>query len=77
MKSTGYFKDENIAKAFAVNQPDFPYNKTAKRFILTNGVIGFVIGEKIIILDDKKTKLETKEKILAKLSLEERAILGI
>ena len=78
MKSVGFFQDGNIAKAFAQNQPSPEYYQTGENFVLTDGKVGFVVNnENITLMNDEKTALEIREKALAKLSLEERAILQI
>ena len=75
-KSLGFFKDEDIAKAYAQNQTDAFLHKTEKRYVLTNGKTGFVIGEAIEIFGDEKATLEIRNKALAKLSDEEKKVLG-
>lgn len=77
IKSIGFFRDENVAKAFAQNQTDANYHRTQKVIVLTNGEIGFVIGEPVILLNDEKAALEVREKALAKLSPEERRLLKL
>lgn len=76
-KSFGFFHDESIAKAFAGNQEDAPWHKTNKAFVLTNGEVGFLIGDPVTLLDDEKAALETKKRILSKLSKEDREFLKV
>jgi len=75
--SLGYFKDEAIAKGFANTCDDPSYLETEKRIVLTNGKIGFIIGDPIKILDDENAVLRIKEEAIAKLTPEERKILKI
>ena len=75
--SLGYYKDENVAKAFAQNQKDKHFCKTEKTLILTNGKIGVEVGELITIHDDEAEAVKIKNKALAKLTPEERNLLGL
>lgn len=77
VKTLGFFKDWNVAGAFAQSQKDASHHKVAESFVLTNGKHGFVIGEPVTLLDDEKATLEIREKALAKLSPEEKAVLGL
>jgi hypothetical protein len=76
-KSLGFFRDENIAKAFAGNQKDANWHKTSNVLVLTDGKNGFLVGDSIVILDDEQTLLEIREKAMSKLSDAERKVLGI
>lgn len=76
-KSLGYFKDDGIAKAFAGNQIDSAWHKTVRVLLLTDGKVGFLLGDSVKLLDDEKASLEIKQSALAKLSPEERKVLGI
>lgn len=76
-KSIGFFRDETIAKAFAQHQTDANFHKTTKEFLLTNGEVAFLLGESVTLFNDEKTVLEIKKRVLDKLTLEERKILGI
>ena len=76
-KSLGFFRDENLAKAFAGNQIDAPWHKTEKALVLTDGEVGFLIGDSVTLLDDEKAALETRKKILSKLSKEDREFLKV
>ncbi len=75
--SIGFFKDDNIAKAFAQNQTDANWHKTEKAFILTDGKIGFLLGKSVTLLDAEKAALEIRNSALNKLSAEERKLLKI
>lgn len=77
-KSLGFFKKEGLAKAFAASQTDASWHKTDKRFVLTDGKVGFLIdGNKPVkLFDDEEEAVKIKEKALAKLSPEERKLLG-
>jgi hypothetical protein len=76
-KSLGYFKDNAIAEAFAGKQTDAAWHKTEKVFLLTNGTVGFLLGNSVKLIDDEKASLEIKQSALAKLSSAERKILGL
>jgi len=77
-KSVGFFRDGTIARAFAQNATDAAWHKTDKALILTDGKVGFrLLAEPAELFDDEKTALEIREKILAKLSSEERSILKV
>ena len=76
-KSLGFFRDENIAKAFAENQTDASWHKTRNVLVLTDGKLGFLIGESITIADEESAIHEIKQKAMAKLSKSEKSILGI
>ena len=73
----GYCHSENVANAFVGTQIDANWYKTAKVVVLTNGKEGFLIGEVIALLDDEIIAAEAKKKALAKLSPEERKLLGL
>ena len=77
--SLGFFKDQNTAVAFAGIQTDSNWHKTAQAFVLTNGIIGYVIEKKeaVKIFDDKTEALKIKRKAIAKLSLPERRLLKL
>jgi hypothetical protein len=76
-KSIGFFKNENIAKGFAGLQTDANWHKTKKYFVFTDGKAGFLIGERIILIDDEVAALQIKKNALSKLSEEEKAILKL
>lgn len=77
VESIAYFQDENIAKAFAQNQVDANWHRTGKALVLTDGKVGFLLGQPIRIASDEQAELEIRKKALAKLSNEERKVLGI
>jgi len=76
-KSLGFFKDADVAKAFAGNQTDAAWHKTETVLLLTNGKVGFLLGDSVELLDDEKATLEIKKSAMAKLSPSERKVLGI
>lgn len=78
-KSIGFFKDPTVAKVFASAQTDATWHQTCLQPVLTNGVIGWVIGTKtpVKLFDDEKEAAELRAKAIAKLSPEERALLGL
>ena len=76
-KSLGFFRDENIAMAFAGIQKDANWHKTAAALILTDGKDGFLLGESVALLNDEKGLLEVRERVKEKLTPEERRVLGI
>ncbi len=75
-KSIGYFKDHNIAKAFIGQGSHKGVNDV---IILTNGKVGLVINvnEVVSLIDDEVAVLKIKERAAAKLSPEERMVLGL
>lgn len=78
-RSLGFFKDENIATAFAGTQKDVNFHKTEKVIVLCKGTIGFIINEReeVTFVDEESELLKVKEKALAKLSEAERRILRL
>jgi hypothetical protein len=78
-ESFGFFKSDDLAKAFVGIQTDSSYFHTQDVFVLTNGMIGFLIDENktVNFVDDEEIAVETKEKILAKLTDADRAFLKL
>lgn len=78
-RSLGFFKSWDIAVSFAESQVDANWYKTETAFVLTNGIVGYVIGqsEPVNLFDDEAETLKLREKIIAKLSKAERVIMGI
>ena len=76
--SLGFFKDPNIATAFAGVQTDASWHKTGQVLVLTDGTVGYVITEQepVNLFDDEAEALEIKKKAIAKLSPAERKLLG-
>jgi len=74
----GFFKDPNIAKVFAGAQTDANWHKTAPAFVLTDGTVGYVIGqsEPVKLFNDEEEAVNLRKKAVAKLSPEERKLLG-
>jgi len=77
ISSLGFFRNEKIAKGFAHIQVDAAWHKTGKKFVLTDGKNGFVLGEPIEILDDEKAKLDIAKTARSKLTQEEAEALGL
>jgi hypothetical protein len=75
----GYFKDPNIASAFAESKEDQNFHKTTEVLVLTNGVVHYLVidGYEIAILNDEEEALKLKERALTKLSSAEKKILGL
>ncbi|MDO8555176.1 MAG: hypothetical protein Q7R75_01250 [bacterium] len=77
--SLGFFRDPNVAMAFAGMQDGgTSYTKTASTLILTDGTVGYQLTqqESVKFFDDEKEALDLRQKALAKLSPAERALLG-
>ena len=76
--SLGFFRDATTAKAFAGVQTDASWHKTTKAMVLTDGKIGYVIEDanSVRLFDDEAEALQIKKKAMAKLSPEERKLLG-
>jgi len=76
--SLGFFKDPNIATAFAGNQTDANWHKTSVVLVLTDGKEGYVIKEQesVNLFDDEEKSLELRKQAIAKLSAADRKILG-
>ncbi len=74
----GFFKNPDIAKAFA-NQKDTDRFRTSEILVLSNGTQGVTLGtaEIVTFFDDEEETQKIKEKAIAKLSPEERKILGL
>ena len=78
ISSMGFFRKEDIAKAFA-GSTDKNYLRTEKKIVLTNGIVAYLVSEKepLNIIDDEKAMLTLKKKALAKLTPEEIKLLGL
>jgi hypothetical protein len=77
--SLGFFKDTNVATAFAGAQRDSDFHKTTPSLILTDGWIGVAIDQKsgfVKLFDDEQEALKLREVAIAKLSPAERKLLG-
>ncbi|USN94507.1 MAG: hypothetical protein H6791_01955 [Candidatus Nomurabacteria bacterium] len=76
--SLGFFKDPNIASAFAGVQKNASWHKTGQALVLTDGTIGYVIEDQnpVKLFDDEAEALDIKKKAVAKFSPEERKLLG-
>ena len=77
-KTVGFFKKQDIAVAFAGTQKGSFSHKTNDAFVLTDGAIGFVIEtiEPVTLFNDEEEALKIRKEALAKLSAQERRILG-
>lgn len=77
-ESFGFFKNADIATAFAESQKDANWYKTCTCLILTDGVDGYKIDEQspVKLFDDEAEALAIRKKVLAKLSPSDRKILG-
>lgn len=74
----GYFLGGNVAKAWAQSQTDANYVQSCEVLIITNGQTHYLFqGQDITLHSDEEAALEVREKALAKLSPEERAVLGL
>ena len=77
-KSLGFFKDPDIATAFAGSQIDAKWYRTEPVLVLTDGKVGFIVDvEEVTLFDDEAEALRIKEGIIAKLSPAERKIMGL
>ncbi|MFA6278468.1 MAG: hypothetical protein WCS97_00005 [Candidatus Paceibacterota bacterium] len=78
-KSLGFFKDKTVAEAFAGNQVDVNWHKTATALVLTDGKEGYVIEEQksVKLFDDETETFELRKLAVAKLSAADRNILGL
>lgn len=77
-QSLGFFRNADIAIAFAGSQVDKHWHKTELALVLTNGSVGYVISqqEPIKLFNDEQEALGIKKKAIAKLSPAERRLLG-
>ena len=78
VKAIGYFKDPNIATAFAGSQADAQFNKTKEVLVMTNEIDYYLVAEgySIAIFNDEEEALKLRDKALSKLSQAERIMLG-
>lgn len=77
-RSIGYFRSGDIATAFAGNQTDAVWHKTAKAFVLTNGTDGFLMtGQPVKLLGDEQAMLDIRNAAKAKLTEAEQRVLGL
>ena len=76
-KSVGFFKDANIASAFAQNQVDASYHKVGNVWALVKGTDAILLGEGIELSSDEQAEQMVRQSALAKLSVEERKVLGL
>jgi hypothetical protein len=74
--SFGFLPDEKSAKAFTETQNIYPvrFTKIRKVFILTDGTVGFLMGQwrPVTFLASEKAFRTVRKKIKAKLAADER-----
>lgn len=75
----GVFKKEEVAKAYCSQQTDSSYFKTFKILVLTNGTDVFSLekAERLRVFVDEEVVLSIRKSILAKLTEDERRVIGI
>lgn len=78
-KSIGYFRDPNVAEAFAGPKDTMGAKFTVKVLVLTDGKAAFLIDKKEVLdmFDDEGEAARLREQILAKLSPAEQKLMGI
>lgn len=78
-KSIGYFKDRDSAKAFIGPRATNSHKRVEDVFVLTDGKVGLVVNnnENVTLIDDEAAMLEIRQKAVAKLTPEERKVLGL
>ncbi|HEY1041308.1 MAG TPA: hypothetical protein VGE63_01125 [Candidatus Paceibacterota bacterium] len=78
-QTIGVFKNPTVAAAFAGNQSDSNYIKTNQVLVLTDGTTCYLFKDvrSVKLFNDEDEALAAKEKALAKLSPEDRALLGL
>jgi hypothetical protein len=77
VKSVAYFRDKNLAIAYKDNQKDPMYHKVETVHAITSGTIGYKISDMFILIDEEETTKVVKQKVLAKLTREEKVLLGL
>lgn len=77
-KTLGFFKDPDIAAAFAGVQTDAPWHRTSSALVLTDGGVGYVVEDMqpIMLFDDEAEALDIRNKVLARMSPAERKLFG-
>ena len=76
--SIGFFKDSNLAKVFARQQVDANWHEIRQVFVLTDDKFVFeLVWQPAPIFDNNKAELKAREKALAKLTPEERKLIGL
>lgn len=77
-ETRGFFKDGNVATAWAGGQTDKAWHKTRVVLVATNGQRFFLFtGQEITPYSDEQATLQVRVAALAKLTDEERAVLGL
>jgi hypothetical protein len=77
ISSFGCMRNYDVAKAYIEQCRGSHYYALRKIAVITKGNIVFIVGKPITLLDDEKISKEVKEKILKKLSDEEKKILNV
>jgi len=80
VKSIGYFKDPVIAEAFRGAQVDANFMRKVYALVLTDGQVGYDISQNqvpIKLFNDEQEAVDLKNRALAKLTLEDRKLLGL
>ena len=75
--SLGCFRDKEIAESVAQSRVDAAWCKTRAIHLLTNGKVGFRVGERVTLVDEEAAIAEVRGAALAKLTPAERKILGV
>jgi hypothetical protein len=76
IRSEGCLQSEVEAKAYA-QVVDSEYVRTRSVLVLTNGQEGYFLGDQAVMLDTSAVLDAVREKALAKLTAEERQVLGL
>lgn len=79
VRTLGVFKKEEVAKAYCSQQTDSSFFKTIKILVLTNGTDVFSLekAERLRVFVDEEIVLKIRSSILAKLTEDERKIIGM
>ncbi|MDO8495267.1 MAG: hypothetical protein Q7S32_01915 [bacterium] len=77
VESLGFLHNEDVAKAFAEALNDSNYTKIGKAFVLTNGKEGFLVGQPVILLNEREIEANVRIMIMGKLSPAQRKLLGL
>lgn len=77
--SLGYFRNQDVAEAFAESQKDADRHKTRQALVLTNGIIGYTIEDQtsVSLFDDDAEKKKIRDEAVAKLGTATRKVLGL
>lgn len=80
-QSLGFFRDPTVAKAFEGNRQrpgsHWGYGM-ATHFVLTDGFVAFIVKPDLVnMVNDEQAALDARNAAIAKLSPEERTLLGL